>query len=145
ERKAKSEIDRALKEVDPRTNPNGEFKDAKELEKFGKEVEGREKEDKRPERKPVTERAGREKQNGEFLDADKLSDLIKDSDAKQRDAQAIHSWEGHENEFRKFGIEDAQQLRRHIEEVRNNPDIHISLKRGRELYAKFDNGKEGTI
>jgi hypothetical protein len=110
------------------------------------------KDERRGPEKAVTdiERAGREidikkNSNGEFVDANRLSDLIKESESKRKDLQATHSWSGHEAEFGEIGIKSVDALKGYIEEIRRNPDIHMTLPRGRELYAKFDNGREGTI
>jgi len=47
--------------------------------------------------------------------------------------------------LKQLGISDARALKLHIDSVRENPDIHITLPRGRELCARIDNGKEGPF
>jgi hypothetical protein len=115
-------------------------------------TEERFRQERRSTERPVTEidRAARDvditkMQNRKFLDANNLSDLIKENEAKWKVSQAIHSWSGHETEFMKIGIGSVDALKKHIEEIRLDPDIHIMLPRGRELYAKIDRGREGTI
>jgi hypothetical protein len=59
--------------------------------------------------------------------------------------QANHAWEGHQEEFQKIGISDEGRLQAHIDDVRKNPDVTVILPRGRELYARIDDGVAGTI
>jgi hypothetical protein len=64
-----------------------------------------------------------------------------------REQQALHSWDRHEDEFKRMGINSTQELKDHISSIRNNPapNTDFDLPRYRMISGKYYDGNAGTI